>query len=213
MGIQERREREKEQRRNDILDAAEKVFFLKGFNYATMDEVAEAAEFSKGTLYLYFKNKEDLYFAIAQRSMTILRSMFQEAVQQHEKGIEKVRAVGRAYHKFSKEYKNYFDMMMHFEAVQNSLNLDTCVLDEMHLKGQSVLQVLVQAIQTGIEDGSIRSNLDPLKTAFLLNGVSSGIIHLIAREAQHIKKMEDFEPEELMETFFEFTFNALKSEE
>lgn len=213
MGVQERREREKEQRRNDILDAAEKVFFSKGFNNTTMDEVAERVELSKGTLYLYFKNKEDLYFAIAQRSMSVLQSMFEDAVAKHGKGIEKVRAIGRAYHKFSQDYKNYFDMMMHFEAVQNNLNLDSRVLDEMHLKGQSVMQVLVEAIQSGIDDGSIRSNLDPLKTAFLLNGVSSGIIHLIAREAQHIKKMEAFEPQELMDTFFDFTFNALKPKE
>ena len=210
MGIQERKEREKEQRRNEILNAAEKVFFSKGFNYATMDEVAEEAELSKGTLYLYFKNKEDLYFAIAQRSMTILRSLFQDAVKQHDTGIEKVRAVGRAYHKFSEDHKNYFNMMMHFAAVQESLNLDSCVFDEMHMQGQSVLQVLVEAIQIGINDGTIRSNLDPLKTAFLLQGVSSGIIHLIARETNHIKKMEGFEPEDLMETFFDFTFNALK---
>jgi len=88
--------------------------------------------------------------------------------------------------------------------------LDTCVFDEMHMQGQSVLQVLVEAIESGINDGTIRSNLDPLKTAFLLQGVSSGIIHLIARETNHIKKLEGFEPQDLMETFFDFTFNALK---
>ena len=60
MGIAERKEREKEHRRNTILDAAEEVFFSKGINLATMDEVAERAELSKGTLYLYFKNKEEL---------------------------------------------------------------------------------------------------------------------------------------------------------
>jgi AcrR family transcriptional regulator len=43
MGTAERREREKQQRKNDILDAAEKVFFQKGLNVATMDEVAEEA--------------------------------------------------------------------------------------------------------------------------------------------------------------------------
>ena len=213
MGIQERKEREKEQRRKEILDAAEKVFFSKGFNHATMDEVAETAELSKGTLYLYFKNKEDLYFAIAQRSMTILKTSFQEAVKKHDTGIEKVRAIGRAYHEYSIEHKNYFNMMMHFAAVQDSIKLDTCVFDEMHLQGQSVMQVLVEAIQTGIDDGTIRSNLDPLKMAFLLQGVSSGIIHLIAREETHMKKLEGIEPEELMETFFDFTFNALKPKE
>jgi TetR/AcrR family transcriptional regulator len=210
MGIQERREREKEQRRNEILNAAEKVFFSKGLNHATMDEVAEAAELSKGTLYLYFKNKEDLYFAITLRSMTILRTMFQDAVKEFDKGIEKVRAIGKAYHKFSYQYKNYFDMMMHFEAVRSSLNLDANVFDEMHLHGQSVMQVLVEAIEFGIKDGTIRSDVDPLKTAFLLNGVSSGIIHLISREAQHIKQMEVFEPSELMDTFFDFVYNALE---
>ncbi|MCK5408322.1 MAG: helix-turn-helix transcriptional regulator, partial [Candidatus Krumholzibacteria bacterium] len=60
MGIAERREREKEQRRIDIIDAAERVFFSKGWQAATMDDVAEAVELSKATLYLYFKNKEEL---------------------------------------------------------------------------------------------------------------------------------------------------------
>ncbi|MDL1893205.1 helix-turn-helix transcriptional regulator, partial [Sphingobacteriales bacterium CHB3] len=52
MGIIERKEREKEQRREEIVTAAEKIFFEKGLAIATMDEIAEAAELSKGTLYL-----------------------------------------------------------------------------------------------------------------------------------------------------------------
>ena len=59
MGIAERREREKQQRWNDILDAAESVFFDKGYNHAKMDDVAEKAELSKGTLYLILKAKKN----------------------------------------------------------------------------------------------------------------------------------------------------------
>ena len=58
MGIQERKEREKLQRREDIIDAAEKVFFKKDLDSATMDDVANEAELSKGTLYIYFKSKK-----------------------------------------------------------------------------------------------------------------------------------------------------------
>ena len=61
MGITERKEREKLQRREDILNAAERVFFSKGHKNSTMDDVAEEAELSKGTLYLYFKSKEGFY--------------------------------------------------------------------------------------------------------------------------------------------------------
>ena len=57
MGIHERKEREKEHRRDEILNAAQKVFFEKGLQSATMDEIAEAAELSKGTLYLYYGSK------------------------------------------------------------------------------------------------------------------------------------------------------------
>ena len=60
MGIQERKEREKERRRQQIMVAAKRVFSEKGFNKATMEDIAHEAELSPGTLYLYFKNKEEL---------------------------------------------------------------------------------------------------------------------------------------------------------
>ncbi len=65
MGIRERKQREKENRRQQILDAARKVFSQKGFSNATMEEIASEAELSPGTLYLYFKNKEELYASLS----------------------------------------------------------------------------------------------------------------------------------------------------
>ena len=73
MGIAERKEREKQQRREEIMQAAEEVFFSKGFEKSTMDDVAEKAELSKGTLYLYFKSKEDLHMAVARKAINLLR--------------------------------------------------------------------------------------------------------------------------------------------
>jgi AcrR family transcriptional regulator len=64
MGTAERRLREKKQRVEDILDAAEQVFFSKGFDSSTMDDVADEAEFSKGALYNYFKSKNELCVGI-----------------------------------------------------------------------------------------------------------------------------------------------------
>ena len=62
-----RRERERENRKNEILDAALKVFAEKGFYNATMDEIAEKAELGKGTIYYYFSTKEDLYLQLLKR--------------------------------------------------------------------------------------------------------------------------------------------------
>ena len=64
MGIQERKERERERRRQQIMVAAKRVFTDKGFSKATMEDIAKEAELSPGTLYLYFKNKDDLFFSL-----------------------------------------------------------------------------------------------------------------------------------------------------
>lgn len=72
MGIQERKEREKERRQQQIIVAAKRIFSEKGFNKATMEEIAKEAELSPGTIYLYFKNKEELSASLSLRILQYL---------------------------------------------------------------------------------------------------------------------------------------------
>ncbi|MFA6939636.1 MAG: helix-turn-helix domain-containing protein [Clostridiaceae bacterium] len=76
MGHEERRRQEKEIRRKDIVDAAEQIFFSKGYENVSMDEAAKEAEFSKRTVYAYFNSKEQIYFEIMIRGYSNLRSDF-----------------------------------------------------------------------------------------------------------------------------------------
>lgn len=78
MGSQERKEKARELRRQEMIEAAEKVFFAKGYDLATMDDVARAAEFSKRTLYIYFSSKEQLYFEIMTRGYKQLLQMLRD---------------------------------------------------------------------------------------------------------------------------------------
>ncbi len=73
MGIQDRRRRERKRRRHQIMVAAKKVFSIKGFTKTTMEDIAREAELSPGTLYLYFKNKDELY---ASLSVEILEHLY-----------------------------------------------------------------------------------------------------------------------------------------
>ena len=118
MGITEQREREKERRRNEIFDAAEKVFFAKSIANATMDEVAEQAELSKGTLYLYFPIKQELYFGLTERALLKLKDMFSQAVQEQTSGIKQVRAIGETYYRFSRDYTDHFNTIAHWEVAE-----------------------------------------------------------------------------------------------
>ena len=116
MGIAERKEREKLQRRFDIIDAAEKIFFTKGFESATMDDVAMEAELSKGTLYLYFKSKEDLQFAIFMRGLDILMSKMRANLSEQDSGYKGLLVLADVFVRFSRERLATFSSITEIES-------------------------------------------------------------------------------------------------
>ncbi|MBC8181765.1 TetR/AcrR family transcriptional regulator [candidate division KSB1 bacterium] len=210
MGITERKEREKERRRNEIINAAEKVFFTKGRVLATMDDVAEEAELSKGTLYLYFKNKEDLYLAINLRGMEILYGLFLEASKKQKTGLEKARAIGSAYFRFYKEYPDYFTALMYFEFHEMNLYTEQSMAAKCDMQGHDALYILIEAIELGIKDGSIRSDVDPVKAATVLWGHSTGLIQLISTKGEHLQDDHGLDMNELIDYGFEMIEYSLQ---
>ncbi len=85
MGIRDRKEREKEQRRQLILLAAKKVVGNKGFRKTTVEDIAHEAEVSPGTIYIYFKNKEELYSSLALRVLQYLNMRMNDVIAVHKK--------------------------------------------------------------------------------------------------------------------------------
>ena len=193
MGIVERKEREKQRRREEILDAAEKIFFSKGIQNATMDDVAETAELSKGTLYLYFKSKEELYLAISLRGMAIMEQMFDKAVEKHKTGLEKVHAIGKAYFDFYKRYPDYMNAFLYYESHELNFEEEGSVACECDGYGHRALDIVVEALNIGIQDGTVRKDVDPFKTSAVLWGFCTGIIQLFSLKGDHLKKEHRFE--------------------
>jgi len=215
MGTAERREREKEHRRNEIIDAAEKVFFAKGMPNATMGEVADEAELSKGTLYLYFKNKEDLYLAIILRGLAILEENFKEAVASREDGLGKTEAIGRAFFSFCNTHPDYFQAMLHFEAsaepAQDCAHAGYAA--ECQIQTLRIMEICSGAVQAGINDGTLRSDLDPMKTAMTLYGMSVGLLQIVCMKRNTLEEEHKIDPGELIEYFFEFVMHSLEAPE
>lgn len=206
MGIPERRAREKEQRRNFIIDAAEQVFFTKGISVATMDDVAEKAELSKGTLYLYFTNKEELYLAIHLRGLKILGELFENAFNTAVMGLEKISAIGTAYYQFSIQYADYFNALVYYESHDIKLDEANSIAAECHAQGQKTLSYVIEAIKFGIQDGTIRSDIDPIKTAIILWGQNSGLIQLLSLHGKQVLSHLGTNEEET----FQYSFKLYK---
>jgi TetR/AcrR family transcriptional regulator len=211
MGIAERKEREKQQRRLEIISAAESVFFSKGFESSTMDDIAKCVELSKGTLYLYFKSKDELLSAIVQKSISKLHELFLEHAAKEDNGICKIRAIGEAFIRFYYEFKDYYRIMIYHNS-HSSSNLDGCILcaeiDKLKLLNHNFM---VDVLEGGIKDGTIRKDIDPNKTSLLLWAESMGVLQLVSMKNNFLEESFSIKGNDLVSYFFEFTYNALKS--
>ncbi len=177
MATAERKEREKEQRRNAIIDAAEKLFFSRGFDSVSMDEIAKEVELGKGTLYLYFKNKDSLFFAIALRRARAFHEMFIECAESEATGRKKSRKIGENLFEFARQNQDYYRMVC---TVGPALFRKTDNADAKEVLDLMVKDMLLHRdmLREGMEDGTVRSDLDPLEMAVYLNIMSMSVICL-----------------------------------
>ncbi|MBD3289884.1 hypothetical protein GF337_13845, partial [candidate division KSB1 bacterium] len=155
-------------------------------------------------LYLYFKSKEELYLAIHLRGLGILKKMFSDAVASRKTGIEKVKAVGEAYYQFYLDQPDYFNALIYFESLEQTMQDDYPIANECILEGLNTLNVLVEAIKFGIEDGTIRPEIDPLKMSLLLWGYTSGLIQLLHLKGDFLREEHHLQNEALIEYAYDF---------
>jgi TetR/AcrR family transcriptional regulator len=189
-----RKEREKEDRRNRIIDAAETLFIAKGFDDVSMDEVAQDAELAKGTLYLYFKNKESLFYAVALRGARILNEMFKNGVKKGKNGAEKLYSTGTSYYDFYRQYPDHYRIFAYTQLP--TFNGSEKSAREINRLAKENVDLMCDCIREGQADGSIRDDIDPAKTAWFLILASEGIINqsackMLALESQGISQ-DDF---------------------
>lgn len=175
---QQRRLEEKERRREAIIDAAEQVIAAQGFEAAKMEDIAREARVSRALVYTYFQDKNELGFAICERTLQLLRERFEAALASQRRGIDQVGALGLAYLKFAEEFPSRFTVLSRFEthrAEQQASSTERAVV----LAGQCVNQVTVRALENGMRDGSIRKDIEePMLVALTLWGFSHGAIQL-----------------------------------
>ncbi|HET6527755.1 MAG TPA: TetR/AcrR family transcriptional regulator [Balneolaceae bacterium] len=193
MGISDRKAREKERRQNNILDAAEEVIFTKGIEQATMEEIAEKAEVSKGTLYLYFKNKNELYMAIARRGSDLLNSRFVKVFSGNHTGIELIRLIGETYLDFVRNNSGYFKAFIHYESINDLEELQKSEFAQICEANRcKALNLMARALQIGMQDGTIDDSYDPRELAVLIWSSTRGITTVShMKEVGHYFKMLD----------------------
>lgn len=113
MGTTQRRQREAQQRRQEILQAAGRLFFRQGFERTTMPQIAEAAELAPGTLYLYFPSKDALYIELLCEGYDQLLAAMADATAAQAQPRQAAEALVNAFIVFACTKPQYFDIMLY----------------------------------------------------------------------------------------------------
>lgn len=180
MGITERREREKEEIRHRILDAARELFAAEGYEKVTMRRIAEVIEYSPTTIYLHFEDKDDLVTALCHEDFArLLEAM--RAAPVPDDPVETIRQLGRAYCAFALRHPNQYRFMFM-----------TPVGKEERLEdgnpGELSFGHLLEAVKRAVAAGRLRA-IDPVTAAQVLwmgvHGVASALITLPAPHWPH----------------------------
>ena len=210
MGIAERKEREKQLRREEIVLAAEKIFFSKGFDLSTMDDIAEEAELSKGTLYLYFKSKEDLHMAVARKSIRLLMAVTLQATEGGGTALEKLGRMGRACIAFSRTDPDRMKAIITLEEmVPQTLNVSSSDVQELVYK-ESTVETVIQMVEQGVKEKLIRADIPTLLIAHTLWMTVLSVVRFVTMKTGLLEALE-LSQDKILESHFELVLNGIRS--
>jgi AcrR family transcriptional regulator len=208
MGIQERKEREKERRRQQIIVAAKRVFSQKGFNKATMEDIARESELSPGTLYLYFKNKEELYASLSLRILYFQNIRVEQVVAEENRDPEsKVKHLVEAMFDVYEFDPLVIINMFHLQSSETLKNLSEELLLEIKAINHQVLNNIAGIFKEGIEKG-IFIDRHPVALADIFLSTFCGVV-LWEASKNVIDKGKDF-LKPTLQLAFELFLNGIK---
>ncbi len=176
MGIRERKERERERRRQQIMVAAKRVFAEKGLNKTTMEDIAREAELSPGTLYLYFKNKDELYASLSLRILQYLIIRLEHVNK--SKSLEPEQRIESLTDALFDVYD--FDPLMiinmfHLQSSETLKNLSEELLTEIEDLSRKSLNIITNIFEDGIKS-DVFIDRHPVALADILWSLFSGVI-------------------------------------
>ena len=196
MGIKERKEREREMRRQQIMVAAKRVFSKKGFDKSTMEDISREAELSPGTLYLYFKSKDELYASLCLRVLRFINVKVDHVVSEKDVGYEaKQQNLLNAMKDVYAFDPLILNNMFHLQSSETLRTLSPELLDEINALSRKALHRMADMFRQGIHDDVIIDR-NPLALADILWALFSGIVLW-----EESKKMINSERSHLEESF------------
>ena len=209
MGIQERKQRERERRRQQIIVAAKRVFSEKGFSKTTMEDIAREAELSPGTLYLYFKNKDELYASLSLRILQYMNIRLEDVTKETDRNPEeKIESIKEALYDVYQFDPLILINMFHLQSGETLKNISSALLDNITELSRNSLQILADIFRN-TSDGDSRLNQQPNAVADIVWAMFTGVV--LWEESKRITDDDRESMKNTLDTAFEILARGISN--
>ncbi len=209
MPITDRKRRERERRREDILDSARRLISAAGYDNVTMQDIADAVELSKGSLYLTFKDKDDIVAALVGRSLDELDRIIAEELGAAGTAIEKLERLARAYWRFHVEKPEHFPSLTLVSRIASKAG-SRGPAGEIAGRLMKLESILTRTFEEGIEEGSIRRGIDVPRLVGLVTVLVNSFLEKLAELPRAPGPLLGFGSDELIKQFFDILIFYVK---
>ncbi|MDX2091880.1 MAG: TetR/AcrR family transcriptional regulator [Kofleriaceae bacterium] len=170
-----RREREREEIREQIIDVARRLFVNEGYANVTVRKIADAIDYTPGAIYSYFEDKDAIFHAVHQKGfgelMNRMANVVLEVATKSGTPLDQIRGIGAAYLAFARENPEMYDLMFVAEAPMQNKDM------ERWPEGARTFDLLRGVVRTAIDGGWIAPG-DPDAVAYLLWSAAHGMVTL-----------------------------------
>ncbi len=182
-----RKQRELEARRGEILSAAECLFSKHGFFKTSMAEIAGAAQFAMGTVYRFFKNKEDIYISLVEAKVEELMSLLETQVSEADTATEKIQAVIKVKLAFADKNRDFFRIYVS-EWSGSEWTVKSVFGDRVWKRYLAQIQLVADLVREGTRKGEFRE-IDPEDTSLAFHGMLNSTIYVWILQASPTKSL------------------------
>lgn len=189
MGISERKEREREEVKDLILNAAREIFLAEGYENTSIRKIASKIEYSPGIIYHHFKDKNDLLLALHDKAFECKIEALFHSVQNIADPLERLKATGRAYLRYGIDNPQDYELMFILSCTMEAL----AVKEEFWQDGAAAINMLKQNISECMEAGYFRKDLNVDEISLILWSQVHGLVSLHNKERLNIYPMDDRE--------------------
>lgn len=196
MSTQERKLKEKQNRKQQILDAAEAIMVESGLHGLSIDLIAQYTQLAKGTIYLYFKSKEEILSILTIKARELLLDEFKKIAIKEVTPVEKLKLIIIANYQFFKKYSLYYDLLSLYEANHNVVETE-----EMYKSSDEISKIVAHIVIEGQKQNLINPSFNPYELTMNLWAMTVGVLQLFKVRGALISEKFDISEQNLLDNY------------